>query len=141
MSNTIDRSPLRQALDAAIAESNGAKLSMKDLTVLSPQIDPFRLDTPANHKIGKWLADTASTLGLGGRKIHLRGLHYMILGQPKPDGSAYTNTKPIGYGYPVKPEKRRGGWAISRSTRSLITATPPRSCGSSRSRSRTATSP
>jgi hypothetical protein len=90
---TQDRSPLRQALDAAIAESNGSKLSMKDLTVLSPQIDPFRLDTPTNHEIGKWLADTAANLGLGYRKIHLRGLHYMILGQPKPDGSAYANTE------------------------------------------------
>ena len=58
-----NRSPLRQALDSAIAEANGSKLSMKDLTVLSPQIDPFRLDTPANHKIGKWLADTAANLG------------------------------------------------------------------------------
>ena len=38
---------------------------MKDLTVLSPQIDPFRLDTPANHVIGNWLADTAATLGSG----------------------------------------------------------------------------
>jgi hypothetical protein len=61
--STQERSPLRQALDTAIAEANGAKLSMNDLTVLSPQIDPFRLDTPANHKIGKWLADTAATLG------------------------------------------------------------------------------
>jgi len=86
-------SPLRQALDTAIAEANGSKLSMKDLTVLSPQIDPFRLDTAANHKIGKWLANTAATLGLGDLKIHLRGLHYMIIGQPKPDGSAYTNTE------------------------------------------------
>src|SRR5215213_3484991 len=83
------RSPLRQALDAAIAEANGSKLSLKDLTVLSDAVDPFRLDTPANHKLGKWLADTAATLGLGDRKIHNRGLHYMILGQPKPDGSTY----------------------------------------------------
>jgi hypothetical protein len=87
--NTILDSPLRQALNTAISESNGRKLSMKDLTVLSPQIDPFRLDTPANHKIGKWLADTAATRGLGHRKIHNRGLHYMILGQPKLDGSIY----------------------------------------------------
>ena len=39
-----DRSPLRQALDNAIAEANGTKLSMKDLTVLAPQNDPFRID-------------------------------------------------------------------------------------------------
>jgi hypothetical protein len=86
-----DRSPLRQTIDDTIAAANGAKLSMKDLTVLSPQVDPFRLDTPANHKLAKWLADTATTLGLGARKIHNRGLHYMILGQPKPDGSEYVS--------------------------------------------------
>jgi len=80
-------SPLRQALDTAIAEANGSKLSMKDLTVLAN--DPFRMDTSANHKLAEWLAETATTLGLGDRKIHNRGLHYMILGQPKPDGSTY----------------------------------------------------
>jgi hypothetical protein len=80
-------SPLRQALDDAIAETDGRKLSMKDLTVLTN--DPFRMDVPANHKLAKWLTDTASTLGLGDRKIHNRGLHYMILGQLKPDGSRY----------------------------------------------------
>src|SRR5687768_13325983 len=78
-----DRSPLRQALDDAIAEADGYKLSMDDLTVLSFQVDPFRLDTPANHKLAAWLADTVTRLGLGDRRIHNRGMHYMILGQPK----------------------------------------------------------
>ena len=55
----------------------------KELTVLGAQRDPFRLDTPANHRLGEWLAATASGLGLGDRKIHLRGLHYMMIGQPK----------------------------------------------------------
>jgi len=35
---------------------------------------------------------TARELGLGDRKIHLRGLHYMVIGMPKPDGTPYTNT-------------------------------------------------
>jgi hypothetical protein len=35
---------------------------------------------------------TARELGRGNRKIHLRGLHYMTIGRPKPDGTAYTNT-------------------------------------------------
>jgi hypothetical protein len=35
---------------------------------------------------------TAHELGLGDRRIHLRGLHYMVLGRPKPDGTTYTNT-------------------------------------------------
>ena len=32
-------------------------------------------------------------LGLGDRRIHLRGLHYMVLGRPKPDGTPYENDK------------------------------------------------
>jgi hypothetical protein len=83
---------LRQTLDDAIAQSNGSKLSMKDLTVLSAQRDPFRLDTQARHRDGQWLADMARELGLGDRTIHLRGLHYMVIGRTKPDGTPYTNT-------------------------------------------------
>jgi len=83
------RSPLRQKLDEVRAESH---CSLKDLTVLAPQNDPFRVDTPARHRDGEWLAVTAQELGLGERKIHLRGLHYMVLGRTKPDGSPYANT-------------------------------------------------
>jgi len=81
--------PLRRTLTEA-AEQSGC--SMTDLTVLSAQNDPFRVDTPAGHRDGAWLAMTARDLGLGDRKIHLRGLHYMVLNQPKPDGTPYTNT-------------------------------------------------
>ena len=92
--NGNDRSPLRQALDTAIAEADGSKLSLKDLTVLAPQNDPFRLDTPANHRDSKWLADTLAALAITGR-FHLRGLHYAISMAPtpftKPDGSRYVN--------------------------------------------------
>lgn len=90
----MSESPFRQALDAAIAEAAMADLqvSMKDLTVLAPQNDPFRVDTPARHRDGAWLAMTARDLGLGDRKIHLRGLHYMVIGREKPDGTAYRNT-------------------------------------------------
>ncbi len=65
---------------------------MKDLTVLAAQNDPFRIDTPARHRDGAWLAVTARDLGLGDRTIHLRGLHYMVLGRTKPGGTTYTNT-------------------------------------------------
>ncbi len=30
--------------------------SLKDVTVLSVQNDPFRVDTPAGHRDGSWLA-------------------------------------------------------------------------------------
>jgi hypothetical protein len=86
------RSPLRQQLDEACAESG---CSLKDLTVLATQNDPYRLDTPAHHRDGEWLAINAQALGLGDRKIHLRGLHYMIsttgVDVLKPDGTAYRN--------------------------------------------------
>jgi hypothetical protein len=95
-----DRAPLRQTLDDAIAEANGSKLSMKDLTVLSPQVDPFRIDTPANHRDGQWLAEACATLGLftNGKTRHLRGLHYAIsqvaFKIKRPDGSIYINNDP-----------------------------------------------
>src|SRR3954447_26006064 len=46
------RSPLCRALDAAIAEANGSKLSMKDLTVLAVQSDPFRTDADLEPVVG-----------------------------------------------------------------------------------------
>jgi hypothetical protein len=61
-------------------------LKMKDLTVLDVKNDPYRVDTPAGHRDGRWLATQ-----LGDRVIHLRGLHYIVIGQPKPDGSQYRN--------------------------------------------------
>jgi len=87
--STPVRSPLRTVMSACAVEHG---LSAKDLTVLAPQNDPFRLETPARHRDGEWLAMTARELGLGDRKIHLRGLHYMVIGRPKPDGTPYTNT-------------------------------------------------
>jgi len=82
--------PLLAVLRQAMGEHG---CSMKDLTVLSQQRDPFRLDTPARHRDGQWLAETARELGLGDRRIHLRGLHYMVIGRPKPtSGLPYENT-------------------------------------------------
>jgi hypothetical protein len=83
-------SPLRQVLADTAAE---AGCGLNALTVLASQNDPFRIDTPARHRDGEWLAVTAQELGLGDRKIHLRGLHYMVLGRTKPDGTEYTNTE------------------------------------------------
>jgi hypothetical protein len=81
----VSASPLRAALEAGGG-------SLKDMTVLDVKNDPFRIDTPARHRDGRWLATTAQELGLGDRRIHLRGLHYMLIGRPKPDGIPYRNT-------------------------------------------------
>jgi hypothetical protein len=73
----------------ATLESSGA--SLKSLTVLAPQNDPFRVDTDAGHRDGQWLRDMMTELRLSGPR-HLRGLHYALIGQPKPNGQPYTNT-------------------------------------------------
>jgi hypothetical protein len=77
--------PLRDRL-----ESSGS--SLKSVTVLATQNDPFRCDTPAGHRDGSWLANTLDRLGVTGQR-HLRGMHYVLIGQPKPDGQPYTNTE------------------------------------------------
>jgi hypothetical protein len=84
-------SPLRRLLEDTAAEHG---VPMKDLTVLAVQNDPFRVDTPAGHRDGEWLATNAERLGLARRKIHLRGLHYAFVtdAPTKPNGETYRNT-------------------------------------------------
>ena len=53
-------SPLRAALDAVIAEQG---CSLKDLTVLAPKNNPFRVDTPARHWLQAEAAKAARFLG------------------------------------------------------------------------------
>ena len=49
--------PLRAALDACGGD-------LKDLTVLAERNDPFRVDIPAGHRDGQWLADRIAALKL-----------------------------------------------------------------------------
>jgi hypothetical protein len=80
--------PLRRVLEAA----RGPGISMKDLTVLSTQIDPYRLDTAAGHRYAQWFLEQFQAARH--RRIHLRGLHYSIVargGVPKPNGQPYLN--------------------------------------------------
>jgi len=66
---------------------------LKDLTVLSSSRDPYRLDTPANHKLGEWLKAAYHLVNPNSKTTHLRGLHYMLVGRvDKPNGEQYTNT-------------------------------------------------
>ncbi len=85
-------SPLREMLSEA-CEAGG--LSMKDLTVLSPQNDPYRMDTAPGHRDGKWAAEQIARFVVGyGHQVHLRGLHYLIASAGdvlKPDGTLYIN--------------------------------------------------
>lgn len=85
----MSASPLRAALDEATGGNNHR---LSEFTVLDHKNDPFRLDTPARHRDGQWLAEQAEELGFTDRTIHLRGLHYAVLGRTKPDGTPYENT-------------------------------------------------
>ncbi len=73
-----------------VLDSHGGNL--KDLTVLAAANDPFRVDTDSGHRDGAWLANTLAALDITGQR-HLRGLHYIVIGQPKPNGLPYTNTE------------------------------------------------
>jgi hypothetical protein len=91
---TLDpaKGKLRQILEEA-AEAHG--FSLQDLTVLTALVDPYRLDTPAGHRDGEWLAKQLNDLYGPTKKAHWRGLHYAIVANGKirkPDGAIYVNT-------------------------------------------------
>ena len=83
---------LRSVLELA---SNETGFALGDLTVLSAQVDPYRLDTPAGHRDGEWVAkQLRRALKSSAAKIHWRGLHYAIVSQGavrKPNGEPYLN--------------------------------------------------
>jgi hypothetical protein len=84
---------LRSVLNEACADA-GCRSGA--LTVLAAHNDPFRVDTPARRRDGEWLAVQAERLGLDDRRIHLRGLHYMLVSGEavKPNGLLpYMNTE------------------------------------------------
>ena len=81
--------PLRRVIEEVRSISG---YSLKALTVLAEQNDPFRLDTPANHLVGAWVAEQFVLAHRA--SIHLRGLHYAIVargGVIKPSGDVYVN--------------------------------------------------
>jgi hypothetical protein len=81
---------LRDIIEAAKIETG---LGLGNLTALSPQNDPYRLDTPANHLVGQWFAEQMERLNLLHRRLHLRGIHYALLGSTAmPSGEPYINT-------------------------------------------------
>ena len=82
---------LRRVLEQARQE---LRCGRNKLTVLSTQIDPYRLDTPAGHRDGAWLAEQLDRAVGVERRIHWRGLHYAIVAAGnirKPNGEIYRN--------------------------------------------------
>ena len=93
MSKVNGHGVLRSVLEAAFEESG---YSRADLTVLSVQVDPYRLDTPSGHRDGKWAAQQLARNFGRNRRTHWRGLHYAIVARGnvrKPDGDIYRNTE------------------------------------------------
>jgi hypothetical protein len=84
---------LRLQLESA-CRANGC--SQSALTVLSTRVDPYRLDTPANHRDATWLAEQLER-SFGSKNTHRRGLHYSLVMRKrpvkKPDGTAFENTE------------------------------------------------
>jgi hypothetical protein len=84
-------STLRSVLEQACAKT-GTRLG--DLTVLSAQVDPYRLDTPSGHRDGQWLANHFNRLVGANKRIHWRGVHYVLVSTTaivKPNGEPYVN--------------------------------------------------
>ena len=85
----------RSPLTGVIEEHMEAGYTLDELTVLARDNDPFRQDRSEGHKLGQWLRGTLEAMGFevgeGGRTIHNRGLHYLLIGQARPDGRAYEN--------------------------------------------------
>lgn len=80
---------LRSIITAA---AEAVRRPLADFTVLSASRDPYRQDTPAGHTKGQWLADAYHKVNPEGRRLHLRGLHYRLVGRVQlPDGRLYVN--------------------------------------------------
>jgi hypothetical protein len=95
---------LREVIEAAAAE---AELPLRAMTVLSDGRDPYRLDTPAGHRLAEWtpaghrlaewFARQVEDKLADQRVIHLRGLFYLIVAVGsvrRPNGELFTNTEP-----------------------------------------------
>jgi hypothetical protein len=89
--NGSPRSSLRAILEAACKKTD---CGLANLTVLSAQVDPYRLDTPSGHRDGKWVGEHLDRLVGRSKKIHWRGLHYVLVSTSnlvKPNGEIYVN--------------------------------------------------
>jgi hypothetical protein len=119
--------PLRLVLETA--REDGA--TMAEMTVLAVQNDPYRRDTPAGHRDGEWFAEQVETVlsATGKSQIHLRGLHYAIVGAgniEKPDGRIYQNTDADWQWLQMHPAKAARWLGYSHLRRSRTSETTPR---------------
>ena len=84
--------PLRNAMGTRADE---AGLLLADLTVLSKELDPYRLGQPEQHRDAKWVVEQIERAYRPDQRVYGRGLHYAFVTQGtvrKPDRSIYRNT-------------------------------------------------
>ena len=77
---------------AQARKETGYKLGQ--LTVLSHQTDPYRLDIAPNRADAKWFAEQFERFVSNGSTVHLRGFHYILLSSGEvnhPSGRPYKN--------------------------------------------------
>jgi DNA topoisomerase VI subunit B len=82
---------LYQEIAAAAAASG---LPITALVVLSSGSDPYLRDTVHGHRDGQWFADQVARFIAPDKKVHLRGLHYLVSSAAdvrSPDGSPFVN--------------------------------------------------
>jgi hypothetical protein len=84
--------PLHRILIDATHKEN---CNADELTVLSTDKDPYRLDNASGHRVGRWCAQMIERSLAPDARIHLRGLHYLLSSAgdvTRPDGERYINT-------------------------------------------------
>lgn len=99
--NTAGRTASRHSGDGVLrkiieAACEAAGVAQQALTVLAIKNDPYRLDTPAHHRNGRWLAVQLMRFYGPTKKAHWRGLYYALTMSKtktkKPDGTNFRNT-------------------------------------------------
>ena len=66
------------------------------MTAMSRSNDPYLANRNACHEVGQWLGAQVAEFLRPDQRIHLRGLHYLMVGAAcvfKPNGELYQNTK------------------------------------------------
>jgi hypothetical protein len=78
------------------AECQASGYTPDELTVLSRERDPFRLDTSPKRRDAKWFAEQFELHFAAGDESHLRSIHYVLSTTVppilRPDGLPYRNT-------------------------------------------------
>ena len=88
-------SPDTPPIVRALLENRLTGETLESLTVLTPENDPYRVDTPEKMAAARWLAEEIARLDANPlvrrEQWWNRGLHYALLGRPLPDGTVYVN--------------------------------------------------